>query len=95
MIEPDIFSATDPDPYNFFATAAGPDAADLYGPPGNVLDVYGDGTPVSMSESMIANSPGAGGAGGAGVIGFLNRPDVRAFIVLGIGLVLLHRHMEA
>ena len=94
MIEPDIFDATSPDPYNFFATAAGPDASDLYGPPGNVLDVYGDGTPVAMSESMVANNPGSGSAT-TGIVGFIMRPDVKAFIVLGLGLVMLHRHMEA
>jgi len=94
MIEPDLFEATNPDPYNFFSTAAGPDSADLYGPPGNVLDVYGDGTPIAMSESVIANSPG-NGMGSGGISGILNRPDVRAFAVLALGLVMLHLHMNA
>ena len=77
------------DPYMFFSTAAGPDAADVFGPPQNVLDLYADGSPVAASESRIANSIGSGGAP------FLARPDVHALGMLILGAVMVHLHMDA
>ena len=77
------------DPYLFFSTAAGPDAADVFGPPQNALDIYADGSPVAASESRIANAIGSGGAP------FLARPDVHALAMLILGAVMVHLHMEA
>lgn len=77
------------DPYTFFSTAAGPDASDIYGPPQSALDLYADGSPVAASETAIANSIGSGGAP------FFARADVHALILLVLGAVMVHLHMEA
>ena len=77
------------DPYMFFSTAAGPDALDLYGPPQGALDLYANGTPVAASESAIANAIGDTG------VPFLRRPDVHSWLLLILGAIMIHLHMEA
>lgn len=81
-----------PDPYNFFSTAAGPDPSDLIGPPQNALDVYGDGSPMAAYQAQAGADKAMGGAGGGS---FLGRPDVKAFVLLVIGVFMLHAHMKA
>ena len=96
MIADDLFSATEANPYAFFDTAAGPDTSDIYGPPMNVLDTFLDGSPVAMSEQYLQNqTPGAKGSGTFGLSGLFGRADVRAAITLGIGLFMLHMHMNS
>lgn len=77
------------DPGLFFSTAAGPDMQDLYGPPQGTLDVYADGSPMSAAESAVANSVGSGGAP------LWARPGVHALLLLTVGAIMVHRHMEA
>jgi hypothetical protein len=69
----------------FFATAAGPDASEIFGPPGNVLDVYADGSPVAGAEQGIA---GGGGGGGPWYL----RHDVHALAMLAVGVFLIHQY---
>lgn len=96
MIDMDLYSATEANPWSFFDTAAGPDFADIYGPPQTVLDTFLDGTPVSMSEQYLQNqTPGVGSGGSGGIYGLLARADVRSLITLAIGLTILHLHMKA
>lgn len=78
-----------PDPYAFFSTAAGPDTSDLVGPPGGVLDVYPDGSPMAADQTGLANAVGSGG----GLPALWKRKDVRALGTLVIGVVMLHLHM--
>ncbi len=81
-----------PNPYAFFSTAAGPDISDLVGQPGSVLDVYPDGSPMASEQSGIAN---AVGGGVDGLPPFFKRRDVKALIMLGVGLWMLHQHMRS
>jgi hypothetical protein len=78
------------DPMLFFSTAAGPDAADLYGPPQSALDLYADGTPMAAAQTAIANS--VGGSGGAP---WYARADVHALALCIIGAVMVHYHLES
>lgn len=71
----------------YFATAAGPDVSDILGPPDNVLDIYADGSPISMSEQTIA-------AGGPGNLPFFARGDVHALLLLVAGCVMIHLYAE-
>lgn len=92
MIEYDLYAATESNPYAFFDTAAGPDVSDIYGPPMNALDTFLDGSPVAMSEQYLQNQTPMGSGG---MSSWLRRPDVHSFIVLAIGLTMLHLHMKA
>lgn len=76
-------------PMYFFSTAAGPDASDLYGPPQGALDLYSDGTPMAASQTAIANSVGSGGAP------FWARADFHALLLMTVGAVMVHLHMES
>lgn len=96
MVYEDLFNSTESNPYAFFDTAAGPDTTDLYGPPMSVLDTFLDGSPVAMSEQYLQNqTPGAKGSGTWGLSSLFGRSDVRSALVLGLGLFMLHMHMNS
>ena len=84
------FSGLAADPELFFSTAAGPNEADIYGPPQNALDLYANGEPVTASESAVANAM----TGGGGYC-WWKRPDIHAVILLIVGAVMIHLHKEA
>ena len=95
MVSEDLFDATQSNPWAFFDTAAGPDTTDIYGPPMNVLDTFLDGSPVAMSEQYLQNQTPGVGSGSFSLSGLFGRADVRAFITLGLGLAMLHLHMNS
>ncbi len=75
------------DAARYFSTAAGPDVSEIFGPPGNVLDVYADGSPIAGAEQQIAR--------GSGVTGpFWRRHDVHALAALVVGIFLIHQYTE-
>jgi len=73
------------DAARYFSTAAGPDVSEIYGPPGNVLDVYADGSPIAGAEQQIAQGGGARGP-------FWMRQDVHALAALVVGIFLIHQY---
>lgn len=83
----DLFS---PDPMEYFATAAGPSATDVVGPPLSVLDSYADGTPVGAAQSAIASS-----VGGGKHTHWFHRGDVQALGIMALGGLLIHLYATA
>lgn len=79
-------------PLAYFTTAAGPDSQDLYGPPGGLLDVYGDGTPLAQAESVVSH---AGTGTGGGGVPWWQRADVVGFAMLVGGSFLVWRYLRA
>lgn len=75
----------EPDPYGYAASAAGPALDDLIGPPGNVLDIYPDGTPMDVAMSGADAGPSRVSGARRGVVGFLMRGDVHAFLLMILG----------
>lgn len=78
------------DPYQFFSTAAGPNEADIYGPPQNALDLYANGAPVSAAESATANAMTGGGG-----CPWWRRPDLHSVVLILAGALMIHLHREA
>jgi hypothetical protein len=79
-------------PEMYFSTTAGPAEDDLYGPPSNVLSIYGDGSPIMRSENRIAADMGRGGAVHTN---FFHRGDVQAGIILIIGVWMVHQYVTS
>lgn len=80
-------------PAMYFSTAAGPAEDDLFGPPSNVLSIYGDGSPMLRSEARIA---GTGlGRGGMVHTNFFHRGDVQSLIILIIGVWMVHQYVTS
>lgn len=72
------------DPAAFFGTAAGPSAADVFGPPNGVLDLNVDGTSMAVAQaSADQSSPGA--------VPFWARRDVHALAALVIGAFIVYK----
>lgn len=83
----------EPSPLTYFSTAAGPSEADMYGPPGGILNIYGDGTPIAESEHGEAHHSGKGG-GSLGAVSWLERPDLGAFLVMLVGAWMIHKYVK-
>lgn len=84
-------AGTYPDPFGYAATASGPAVDDLIGPPGSILDIYYDGTPVEAGVSQAAQS---NGTKRGGVVGFLMRGDVHALAIAVVGGWMIKRFIE-
>lgn len=78
-------------PFTYFSTAAGPDSSDLFGPPGSILDTYGDGTPLAVDEAAISGA----GVGGAAPTPFFLRADVVGLVAAVVGGFLVYKYLEA
>jgi len=75
-----------PDPYGYAATASGPAVDELIGPPGDVLDIFPDGTPMDSASAAIAAGPSrATAASRGGIMGFFMRGDVHALALMILG----------
>ena len=79
-------------PAMFFSTAAGPAEDDLFGPPSNVLSIYGDGSPIGRAENRIAGDMGKGGMVHTS---FFHRGDVQAAIILIVGVWMVHQYVTS
>jgi hypothetical protein len=79
-------------PAMFFSTAAGPAEDDLFGPPSNVLSIYGDGSPMLRSENSIARDMGRGGMVHTN---FFHRGDVHAAIIMLVGMWAVHQYVTS
>lgn len=73
-----------PDPNAFFGTAAGPSAADVFGPPNGVLDLNVDGTTMAVAQASADQSLPGGGA-------WWTRRDIHALAALVIGAYIVYR----
>ena len=80
-------------PAMFFSTAAGPAEDDLFGPPSNVLSIYGDGSPIARAETRVAGT----GTGMAGAVhtSFFHRGDVHAAIIMLVGIWMVHQYVTS
>lgn len=80
-------------PAMFFSTAAGPAEDDLFGPPSNVLSIYGDGSPIARAESRVAHT--GTGAGGMTHTSWLHRGDVHAAAIMVLGIWMVHQYVTS
>ena len=85
----DLFSDS-PDMY--FSTAAGPAEDDIYGPPSDVLSIYGDGSPMLHAEQMMSNNVYRGTGGRHAH--WWQRGDVHALAITIIGYWMLKQYMK-
>lgn len=76
-------------PNLFFSTAAGPNAADIYGPPAEVLDIWSNGIPVSASQEASANNTMGAGSGTCPI---WQRRDVHALALIFLGSFAIWLH---
>lgn len=72
------------DPVAFFGSAAGPSAADVFGPPNGVLDVNIDGTSMAVSQASADNSMPSGGP-------FWARREVHALLAMVLGAYIVYQ----
>lgn len=72
------------DPAGFFGTAAGPSAADVFGPPNGVLDLNVDGTSMAVAQASADQSMPAAGP-------WYTRRDVHALAALVIGAIIVYK----
>lgn len=80
------------DPFMFFSTAAGPAEDDVYGPPSDVLNIYGNGEPMLRAEASLSGNVRRGTGGGHQH--WYQRGDVHALIITGIGYVWLRAALK-
>jgi hypothetical protein len=80
-------------PAMFFSTAAGPAEDDIFGPPSNVLSIYGDGSPIGRSETRIANDA----VRGKGPVhsNWWQRGDVHAAIIMTLGIIGVYQYANS
>jgi hypothetical protein len=71
-------------PYMFFSTAAGPAEDDVYGPPSDVLNVYGNGEPMMRAEAALSGNV-LKGKGGGKHEHWYQRGDVHALAITAVG----------
>src|SRR5215469_394229 len=79
-------------PAMFFSTAAGPAEDDVYGPPSDVLSVYGDGTPMLRNEAMLSGNVSRGTGGGHEH--WYQRGDVHALAITVLGYWMLKQALK-
>lgn len=72
------------DPSAFFGTAAGPSAADVFGPPNGVLDINVDGSSMAVAQASADQSLPSGGA-------WYMRRDVHALVALVLGAWIVYK----